>query len=80
MVVNVALAAKAPKARKTNTAATTANRTARTRVVRSAAINISVVKMAQAIRYQPAAMPWCSVGMPSAKNVRYAQNDNQNAP
>jgi len=80
MVVKVALAAKAPKARKTNTAATTANSAARTAVVRSAATSIRVVKMAQAIRYQPAATPWCSVGMLSAKNVRYAQNDNQNAP
>src|SRR6476659_7471632 len=61
-LVRSGLDAKAPKLSRKNTTARTANRVASTAVVRSAAITISVVKIAHAIRNHPAACPWLAAG------------------
>src|SRR6476660_9343732 len=56
-VVNPAVPVNAPRPSRMNTTSTTANSSASTAVVFSAAISINDVKIAQEIRYQPAATP-----------------------
>jgi hypothetical protein len=66
VTVSAGLAASAPRPSRKNTTATTANRSASTAVVRSAATNMRVVKMPHEIRNQPAAVPCSSAGTAGA--------------
>src|SRR3954453_18801003 len=69
-----------PMPRMKNVAASRTNTSATAAVVRSDAMNMYAVKIPQATRYTPTALPTCAGGTDLAKNCSNAQNDSQKEP